>query len=150
MEWKLGILKCLKILAVSTTAPLQYSTLQTTLNVCFYSKKNVTFPEDSMKWSLIINNDACLPFCGLFLIYNICTVYLQVAFALWRGVTGIFGLPGRDRVVSWNIVHSQQFKITFLTVRGGRVLANPAPLTLDPQLFYAIPNSSKIRWFQKM
>ncbi len=28
--------------------------------------------EDSKKWSLIINNDVCLPFCGLFIIYLYC------------------------------------------------------------------------------
>jgi hypothetical protein len=28
--------------------------------------------KDSKKWSLIINNDACLPFCRLFIIYLYC------------------------------------------------------------------------------
>ncbi len=99
------------------------------------------------KWSLIINNDACLLVCGLFIIYLYCLL------------TGCFCLLKRSDWTlrtSWARPRSQlkhcplsTIQNNIFTVCGGRVLANPAPLTLNPQLFMRFririqPGGSKI------
>jgi hypothetical protein len=84
--------------------------------------------EDSKKRSLIINNDVCLPFCGLFIIYLYCLL------------TGCFCLLKRS---DWTLRTSlarprSQLKHCPLSTIQNNIFT--APLTLKPQLFYAIPN----------
>jgi hypothetical protein len=104
--------------------------------------------QDSKKWSLIINNDACLPFCWLFILYFYCLL------------TGCFcPLKRSDWTLrtSWARPRSQlkqcplsTIQNNIFTVCGGQVLANPAPLLFKQKLFDAIPNPSKIRRVQKV